>query len=154
MAKQHPARSEMSQCHTCWKQSIWLRIALCGGYCRCQALRPSCMPETNEQTIKSITEFPHFFPEKIFHNFSMTSSDHFPWPRDVMQQFTIFNFCTITSTRNIKFHQLQAIHPNYKMDCQLTSEMSKYVNWKAKIQPLVLDIVISYSFNLTVKLLK
>ena len=26
--------------------------------------------------------------------------------------------------------------------------MSKYVNWKAKIQTLVLDIVIWYSFNL------
>jgi len=45
------------------------------------------------------------------------------------------------------------------MDCQLTSEMNfyeygKYVNWKAKIQTLVLDIIILNSFTLIVKLLK
>jgi len=32
--------------------------------------------------------------------------------------------------------------------------MSKYINWKAKIQTLVSDIVILYYFNLTVKLIK
>ena len=56
----------------------------------------------------------------------MTSKDHFPW------LCTIFYFYIITSIRNIKFSQLQAVHPIYcitltKMDCQL------------------------YSFNLTVK---
>jgi len=42
------------------------------------------------------------------------------------------------------------------MDCQLNSEMSfnEYVNWKAKIQTLVLDNVVLYSFNLIIKLLK
>ena len=40
------------------------------------------------------------------------------------------------------------------MDCQLSSEMGLYVNWKAKIQTLVLDIVILYSFNLIDELLK
>ena len=66
----------------------------------------------------------------------MTSKDHFPWPREVAQQCTIFYFYIITTIRNIKFYQLQAKHQIYK-----------YVNWKAKIQTLVLDSVILYSFN-------
>jgi len=62
---------------------------------------------------EQIAGLPHVFP-KNFHDFSMTSKDHFPWPPDVTQQCTIFYFYLITNIRKIKFYQLQAIHPiNY-----------------------------------------
>jgi len=48
---------------------------------------------------------------------------------------TVHHFILIRSIKNSKYN-------------------SKYVNWKAKIQTLVLDIVILYSFYLIVKLPK
>jgi len=64
------------------------------------------------------TLFPKNFPRPpriIFHDCTMSR--------------TIFYFYRITGIRNIKFYQLQTIHPIYyitltKMDCQLTSKMS------------------------------
>jgi len=67
---------------------------------------------------------------------SLKNFHDFPWPPriifhncNVTQQRTIFYFYIITSIRNIKFYQLQTIHPIYyitltKLDCQLASEMS------------------------------
>jgi len=90
----------------------------------------------------------HTFSLKIFHDFSMTSKDHFPRLHDIAHHCTIFYFYVITSIRNIKFYQLQAIHPIYYI--KLTK---MYVKRKAKIQTLVLDIVILYSFDLTPKMI-
>jgi len=75
--------------------------------------------------------FPHFFPPKkismTFPWLSIISKDHFPWPRDITQQYTIFYMCIITSIRNIKFYQLQAIHLILtKVGWEQTSEMSFY----------------------------
>jgi len=52
------------------------------------------------------------FPQSFSNFFPRLSIDHFPWPRDVTRQCTIFYFYyIITSIRNIKFYQLQSIDP-------------------------------------------
>jgi len=85
--------------------------------------------------VKKINQHAGFthISHKISHDLSMTSKDHFPWPHDVMQQCTIFYFNVIkpSNTSNL-----------------LITLTKMYVNWKAKIQTLVLDTVILYYFYL------
>jgi len=103
------ASQSITQVNRLWRLDTSCSSSIATLFINLQTTRPAAWNKSN-LTSQLKSRFPHYF-RKNFPWLFMTSKDHFPWLCNVTEQCTIFYIYIITSSRNITFYQLQAVHP-------------------------------------------